>query len=260
MTITGTAAGVPYVALPPALPTDDAPLVVAWHLLDPPRSEVAMAAALPLAGLNAWRVYLGLPMTGERMLPGGPEALLKLAIEDAVGNVFEPLTQQAAAEFPAALAQLREQLPATGPLSLLGGSIGSMVALRVLTGTDLAVDRVALVSPAVQLAALVDANSRMFGMPYAWTDDSRAVADRLDFVARAAEIDRPLLMVIGDQDDRDGFRDPAERLCAALPGTSSLVVVPGMGHALAEEPGIEAAPQTAHAARVDGILVDWLSR
>jgi hypothetical protein len=32
--------------------------VVAWHLHDPPRSETAMATALPLRGLPAWRVYL----------------------------------------------------------------------------------------------------------------------------------------------------------------------------------------------------------
>ncbi|MEV4412560.1 alpha/beta hydrolase [Catellatospora sp. NPDC049609] len=260
MTLTGTAAGVPYVALPPAVPSADTPLVVAWHLLDPPRSEQAMAAALPLNGLNAWRVYLGLPMTGARSLPGGPDELMKLVMEDAVLNLFEPLTRQAAEEFPAALADLRAQLGTTGPLSLLGGSIGSMTALRVLTGSGLAVDRVALVSPAVQLGTLVDANSRRFGMPYTWTEQSRAAADRLDFVARAAEIDRPLLMVVGEEDEKDAFRDPAERLWAALPAGASLVTVPGLGHALAEEPGIDAAPQTAHAAQVDSILTDWLSR
>lgn len=260
MTLTGTAAGVPYVALPPETPSADSPLLVAWHLLDPPRSEEAMAAALPLHGLNAWRVYLGLPMTGARSLPGGPEELMKLVMEDAVLNLFEPLTRQAAEEFPAALAELRTQLGTDGPLSLLGGSVGSMTALRVLTGSGLEIDRVALVSPAVQLAELVEANSRLFGMPYTWTEASRAAAERLDFVARAPEIERPLLLVVGEEDDKDGFRDPAERLWAALPGNASLVTVPGLGHALAEEPGLEPAPQTPHAAQVDAILTDWLSR
>jgi hypothetical protein len=37
----GTAAGVPFVAIPPAAgPRASAPVVLAWHLLDPPRSEV----------------------------------------------------------------------------------------------------------------------------------------------------------------------------------------------------------------------------
>jgi hypothetical protein len=36
------------------------------------------------------------------------------------------------------------------------------------------------------------------------------------------------------------------------------VVVAGMGHALAEEPGVEAAPQTPAAAEVDRLASEWL--
>jgi hypothetical protein len=50
--------------------------VVVWHLMDPPRTEAAFAAALLLAGLEAWRTYLGLPLSGSRMPPGGAEELL----------------------------------------------------------------------------------------------------------------------------------------------------------------------------------------
>ena len=56
--ITGVAAGVPFLAIPPSVgaPAPDGrrhavPLIVAWHLMDPPRSEAAFAAALPLNGL-----------------------------------------------------------------------------------------------------------------------------------------------------------------------------------------------------------------
>jgi hypothetical protein len=56
------AAGVPFVAVPPETgPRPAAPAVVAWHLQDAPRTEAAFAAALPLAGLDAWRIYLGCP-------------------------------------------------------------------------------------------------------------------------------------------------------------------------------------------------------
>jgi hypothetical protein len=56
--VSGVAAGVPYVALPPAGrdESEPAPLIIAWHLNDPPRSAAAMAAAIPLAGVAAWRV------------------------------------------------------------------------------------------------------------------------------------------------------------------------------------------------------------
>jgi hypothetical protein len=33
-----------------------------------------------------------------------------------------------------------------------------------------------------------------------------------------------------------------------------------MGHALAEEPGVEPAPQTAHAVKVDALAVEWFKR
>jgi hypothetical protein len=51
-TITGTAAGVPFTALPPAGATDSAaPLIVTWHMLDAPRTDAAFAAALPMSGV-----------------------------------------------------------------------------------------------------------------------------------------------------------------------------------------------------------------
>src|SRR5262245_3148723 len=63
----GEAAGVPFVAIPPQSKRDQTPTVVIWHMHDPPRSETAMAAALPLQGLDAWRVYLGVPLSGTRL-------------------------------------------------------------------------------------------------------------------------------------------------------------------------------------------------
>src|SRR5690606_36481532 len=109
--IPGTAAGVPFLALPPAAGDPaTAPVVVAWHLMDPPRTEAAFAAALPLAGLAAWRVYLGLPLHGARFPEGGVDALMRLGFEDAVRNLYGPLSAQAVEEFPAALAELRGRL------------------------------------------------------------------------------------------------------------------------------------------------------
>jgi len=80
-TVSGVEAGVPYVALPPAGWYDGrepAPLIIAWHLNDPPRSAAAMASALPLAGVAAWRVYPDLPMHGRRQLSGGLEEFMRL--------------------------------------------------------------------------------------------------------------------------------------------------------------------------------------
>ncbi|HST67108.1 MAG TPA: prolyl oligopeptidase family serine peptidase [Mycobacteriales bacterium] len=249
----GIAAGVPYVALPPASGRTDAPVVAGWHLLDPPRSEAALAAALPLAGLDAWRVYFGLPLTGARAPEGGLE---KLAYQDAVLNVFGPLAFGAAAEFPAAYAAVRRELGVRSDrLAVLGGSQGALVAQQVATTRP--VDAIVLVSPVTRLRPVVTANERRYGVTYEWTPASDYVAGVLDFVARAAELTAPALLVVGADDAADGVLEPAAALQAALPG-SRLETVPGMGHAFAAEPGLEAAPQTPHAATADRIITDWL--
>src|SRR5215218_11085053 len=93
--ITGTAAGVPFTALPPA---DDgpAPLIVTWHMLDAPRSDAAFAAALPMSGVPAWRVHLGMPMCGARMDDGRVDAAVALIVEDSLMAYAAPFTHQAA--------------------------------------------------------------------------------------------------------------------------------------------------------------------
>ena len=273
--IAGVAAGVPFLAVPPAASPPDrpAPVVVAWHLMDPPRTEAAFAAAVPMAGLAAWRIYLGLPMYGARLPGGGLDEVMRLAYADAVLNLQGPVAAQGAEEFPAALADLRARLDlGKGPVGLVGGSFGTAIAQFVLTetgpGAGIAVAAAVLISPVTQLRPTVDAMGRRFGITYSWGPESSAVARRLDFAARADDFvaaGQPAVrLVLGADDDREGFHDPAERLRSALseryadPARVDLVTVPGMAHALADEPGIEPAPQTSHAAVVDRYAVEWL--
>lgn len=268
--ITGKAAGVPFVAIGPPRRRADAPVVFAWHLMDPPRTERALAAALPLQGLDAWRIYFGLPLHGDRAPAGGVEELMRLGYEDAVGNLYGPISAAAAAEFPAAYEELRAQFGfGEGPIGLVGGSLGAAVAQLVLAESELRVTAAVLASPVVQLKAVVDSFGPRFGIVYPWSDPSLAIARRLDFVARAAELARTepaVLLVVGEEDDSGGFLEPAAGLRLALagsyrdPGRVDLVVVPGMAHALAPEPGDAPAPQTEHAAVVDRHAVAWLQR
>ncbi|MEU7785037.1 prolyl oligopeptidase family serine peptidase [Amycolatopsis sp. NPDC049159] len=248
--IEGIAAGVPFVAVPPANAGEPAALVAGWHLMDVPSSEQAMAEAVPMAGLQAWRVYFGLPLSGARLPEGGHDEVFRRAGEDAVLNVFEPVTEQAAAEFPAALAELRDRLPgASGPLGVFGGSAGAIVALEVLARGDAEITAAAVVSPVVQLAPMIAANERRFGVTYAWTERSRAVAARYDYVNRAAELTAPLLLVTGADDDV-AVREPAAALHEKL--GAELVAVEGMAH--------ELPPGTPAAARVDAAFTGWFAR
>jgi dienelactone hydrolase len=272
--IGGVAAGVPYVALPPAGEHDgqeSAPLIIAWHLNDPPRSAAAMAAALPLAGVTAWRVYLDLPMHGGRQLPGGLDEFMALGYQDAVLKAFEPQVTQAAQEFPAVLAELRARLPVTtGPIGLVGASIGALPAQVVMAAGAAQISAAALISPVIQLAEVVAANERRFSVSYPWSEASRAVADRFDFVARAGEIaardPQPATLLVTGAEDDPAFPLQAQRLEAALrrryhdPRRVSVMSIPGMKHAFAAEPGIEPAPQTPDAKLVDAALTDWFGR
>ncbi len=247
MNTQGIAANVPFTALPPRS-SSGGELVIVWHMLDAPRNEIAMASALPLETLDAWRVYLQLPM-------------LRHEMRDPVLDMLGPTVEQSVERFPAVLKALRREFPVgDGPVRLVGASISALTVLELIGETDVA--SAVLISPAIQLARVVAANEAAFGMAYPWSDASRLLADRYDFVARADELAKhgvPMLLVTGENDDAN-FREPAERLWQALPGISSLVTVPGMGHALSEEPGIEEAPQTPHAVTVDAIVSDWLSR
>jgi dienelactone hydrolase len=266
----GVAAGVPYVALRPARGRR-APLVVAWHQLGFPHTEQAMAAALPLARLAAWRVYLGLPMTGARAPAGGQTEPARLGAEDFVCKLAGPMVEQAFAEFPAAVTALRGKLPLDeGPIGLLGGGVGAAVALLALAEGEVPVRAAALVSPAVQLPQVAAASQQRGNLGGRRTRTARAVAGRLDFIARASEIagrdPQPAVLLVTGAGDDPGVSEPAERLWHALagryraPGRVALVIVPGLAHALAGGPGIDPAPQTPGAARADAAVTSWLGR
>jgi dienelactone hydrolase len=268
-TITGTAADVPFTALPPAGATDNtAPLIVTWHMLDAPRTDAAFAAALPMTGVPAWRVHLGMPMCGARMVDGRVDAILELARKDALMAFLAPFVHQAADEFPDALVALRDQLQVDDePIGVLGGSLGGAVALEVLTRHRARIKAVALVNPAVRIRSVIGLVQRDMagsGQEYPWTAGSRETADELDFVARAGDIaaDTPLMLVSGEL-DHPALRTDAAALVHALrkryahPDEVELRTVPGLAHPLADEPGLEPAPQLPTAKAVDEILTQW---
>jgi pimeloyl-ACP methyl ester carboxylesterase len=210
-------------------------------------------------------------MCGRRLPEGGMDALLSLGYEDAVTKLYGPISAQAAAEFPAAFAELRGRFGFTGgPVAFVGGSLGAAVAQLVqLEGTGPDAAAMVLISPVTRLRGVVEVNERRFGVTYPWHPAALQVAARLDFVARAEEAARrqpAVRLVIGEDDDREGFHVPAQQLRAALaerytdPARVDLVTVPGMGHALAEEPGVEPAPQLPCAVTVDRLAVEWLRR
>jgi pimeloyl-ACP methyl ester carboxylesterase len=264
--LTGTAAGVPWVARPPhggARP--DAPAVVAWHLLDSPRTEAAFAAAVPLHGLDAWRVYFGLPLSGARLPEGGYPELRRRVMLDPVLNVNMPVAAGAVEEFPAAWAAVRGQLGIdAGPIGVMGGSMGALAAQLAVAEGGADVRAAVLINPVVRLRDTIDGLSVVYGMSYPWPPAAATFAERADFVARAGELaDAAVLVITGEKDFEDAIIRPADTYVAELRRLGVTVdrqVIPGMGHAIAEEPGVEPAPQTPHAAQVDRLAATWFAR
>jgi alpha-beta hydrolase superfamily lysophospholipase len=266
---TGVAAGVPYLALPPPNDVETPALVVVLHMMDPPRNEAAMAAALPMSGVPAWRAYLGLPMFGHRAPAGGQDEFFRLLSEDALMNLLAPVVEGAAAELPSAVDALRDHL-GTGsrPVALVGGSAGAAAVLLALAETDVPAAAVAVVNPAVRVAAIIEAGERQYGMTYPWDAERRAKAAQLDLVGRGYEIatrdpQPPILILQGEDDDAAFVTDTAElydllRESYRSPEAVRLIRIPGLAHALADEPGVEPAPQSAGAAAADTAVTDWL--
>lgn len=263
--ITGWAADVPFTALPPAEGSQStAPLVVTWHMMDAPRSDAAFAAALPLAGVPAWRVHLGMPLVGRRPVEGAYEA----AQADPMLRFADPVVRQASEEFPAALDALRERFPfEDGPIGIVGGSLGGLVALTVLARQAVAVSAVALVNPAIRARTVVEVFTDAAGTSYSWSEESRAAADRLDFVAHAGLIagrdPQPALLVVSGEFDYPHSQADADELITALrsgytnPERAARTTIPGLAHPLAEEPGHDPAPQTPLAKLVDDAVTEW---
>ncbi|WP_157995821.1 alpha/beta hydrolase [Thermomonospora amylolytica] len=259
---TGTAAEVPYLALPPtavdARPSGATRLVVVWHGFGPPRTPAAMAAAVPMTGVPAWRVYLSLPAPAGALPPAG------LGGETAVAD-FADTVERAAERFSAVLERLRRDLEVPeGPVALAGFSAGAAVAMLVLASAAVPVSTAAFVAPIAAPARTMAQVIKETGRPYAWTGPSRAAADRLNMPSRAAELARPgapILLVAGSRDPLVPAAEVArlhDRL--AEQGAAVETTTVQMAHALTAEPGVDALPPLPEAVSVDTALTEWFRR
>ena len=239
-------ADVPAVLVPPE-GDDAAPVVVCWHGFGVPADARSLCRDLPLEGLHAWRVYLDLPHFGHRLPEIGPRELARRQAEDYLVELLWPVVSRAAEELPRVLSALDERLgglraPETG---LVGVSAGGTAVLHALAEEAVTGVRAAAVIGAPPDArSAVTAFERASGLDYAWTEEARRVAGRLDVAARAGRIaarDPPpsLLVVQGAADDvvrPDEGRALLDALLGAYgrmgrdTGRVEGTIVPGLGH------------------------------
>lgn len=269
--VTGVIAGVPFAAIPPTDGNRDAPIIVAWHGFDPPRAEAALAGALPLTGLDAWRIYLGLPMFGARAPEGGWPEVQRRGAGDPLLQLYGPVVTQAAAELQGVLSGLYEEMGlGRGPLGLAGFSAGAAAALLATAGSRLPVRAVAVVRPIIRPSTLIAETERETGTSYAWSGPSRELAGRLDFLERVDDFAvhpmRPAVLFVNGQQDRSASVGDARELrdvLAARYGDDARAahrLIPDFGAALTPEPGVDPVPQSPAAVLADKVLVDWFAR
>ncbi|MBR8744461.1 S9 family peptidase [Nocardiopsis sp. MG754419] len=274
---TGTAAGVPFLALPPAVATTaPAPLVLGLHAFEPPRSESALAGTLPMAALPAWRVHLGLPQFGARLPDGGVPEINRRGEHDYLVELFGPIVEGAAAELHGVVTALRSALPiADTPVGLVGVGAGATAVLLALAERRLPVGAAAVINPIIDPTLLMAARERRTGTPYRWNPRSQNTRGRMDMSARTAEIVRdgtPLLVVSGGEDDvcpPDHGRAFHAALAARAPGNIGgraddhalrHIVVPDLAHSIGPEPGLEPGPLTPAGVLTDRALTEWFHR
>ncbi|MFA1541526.1 hypothetical protein [Actinomadura monticuli] len=257
----GTAAGDPYVALPPtavdATASGPVRLIVAWPGFDPPRTAAALAAAIPMTGVPVWRVFLDLPGRSPGGLGSG--AILESEAVEAYCAAVEGAVER----LPGALADIRRDLALPdGPVALAGFSAGAAAALLAVLRGEVPVAAAALVTPVVAPGRAARAVEKRSGRDRDWSPHAVALADRLDLGSLApgmAGRDVPTLLIGGARDrvvparEISGLRDVL-RLHGAGPVESTTF---RMGHALAAEPGTEPRPPITEAVQVDTALTDW---
>lgn len=229
-------AGVPVVVRPPANPSLPAPLIVLWHGFGTPNSEEMLAEVLPLEDVQAWKAYLGLPLFGLRLPAGGMEEIMRRQLEDYVLQLLLPVIEQAMQELPSVVQALQARLGINDKagIGLFGFSAGGFTALLTLVESRLPITTVVLAGVTKDLVSAVDTYERATRQYYPtlkeqfpwveeryhWTEATEAAKQRLDFVARAANIAQrkpmpAILFVHATQDEAYAVSD-IEKLYAAL--------------------------------------------
>jgi len=215
-----SAAGVPVLLRRPS--REPAPVVILWHGMGPPSSPRALAEALPLDDLPAWKVYPCLPLLAGRLPAGGVAEILKREQEDYVLELLLPVVAGAVAELPGILEAVAKHAGARAKqtIGLFGFSAGAVAVLLALAERRVAIAAAAALGVARNLDVAVECFERFFGQRYRWGNAAEALRPRLDFEARADEIARgdppPALLLLHGQADEMFAAENARALYRVL--------------------------------------------
>ncbi|MEM1437356.1 MAG: prolyl oligopeptidase family serine peptidase [Pseudomonadota bacterium] len=183
------------------------PPVVLWHGFGPPGDKHALMSALPLDDVPAAKIYLDLPLFGERTPQGGLAELARRQQRDYGLEVFAPVVTGAVDELPAVIKALEAKLGEEWgeEVSLFGFSAGGAAVLLTLAENKVRVRDAIVLNAPNGLRGGVSAYESAVSQDYAWSAEAEKIADQTDAVRRAEEIARensmPSLLLIHGKDD-----------------------------------------------------------
>lgn len=183
------------------------PPIILWHGFGPPASKEALADALPLDDVPAVKVYLDLPLFGERLSPGGVEKLVRRQTEDFASLIFEPSVVGAANELSAVVSELRRSgcMFASDKVGVFGFSAGGTAAFIALIQRRIPIGAAVTVNASTGLQASVEAYEHATKRSYSWTPAARKIAEDTNAIAHARQMARgtplPALLLIHGRDD-----------------------------------------------------------
>lgn len=252
-----------------------APLIVLLYGFGPPSSEQALADALPLDGLHAYKAYLGLPLFGARMPSAGMIEVRRRQAEDFVLNLFLPVAEDVLHELPAVIDSLGALFPIQldPGVGLFGVSASGGITLLALLESQVPIAAVVVCNTAKNLATAVATTERVMKFSYPWTDTARTAAHRIDPVRRAAEIAKreppPAILLLHSQHDEyfrvEDTRELYDALRSAyqevgIENRLSFSVVPDTTHHFAAQADTGGQVPIADAAPIRKATAEWFGK
>lgn len=272
-----TVGDVPVLLRPPEREDESAPLIVLWHGFGRPESEQALAKALPLDEVHAFKAYLGLPLFGERLPEGGAEELMRRQKENYLMELYRPMAEGAVAELSEVVEVLSsrfEMLQVDGGIGLFGFSAGAGAALLALVESEVPISA-AMVSGASKNAEAAVAAAQRFGVsdPQRWDEQERRFARRADPIARAEDLVQrdpvPALLILHGTEDEACPLEKARELYESLqphyeraghPERLSVEILDGFGHNFGAEPDVSGPVPIHDAAPVRQAASRWFGK